>query len=220
MNINWERIGPALWDATVETIYMCAASMGLSVLLGVPLGVLLLLTAPGGLTPHRAVYSVLGSLVNIGRSVPFIVLLVLVAPVTRLVTGTTIGSTATIVPLTIAAVPFLARLVEASLREVHPGKIEAARSMGASTGQIVRRVLLPEARPGLIAACTVTLIALISYSAMAGAIGGGGLGDFAIRYGYQRFDTAVTVMCVIVLLVMVQALQTAGDRWARALAHR
>lgn len=218
--INWDRIGPALWQATAETGYMVSVSMVLALVLGIPLGVLLLLTAPDGLIPRRVVNGVVGAVVNMGRSVPFIVLLVLVAPVTRLVTGTTIGSTATIVPLTIAAVPFFARLVEASLREVHPGKIEAARAMGASTGQIVRTVLLPEAKPGLIAASTVTLIALISYSAMAGAIGGGGLGDFAIRYGYQRFDTAVTVACVVVLLVIVQLLQSAGDRLARRLAHR
>ncbi|GGK82389.1 methionine ABC transporter permease [Ornithinimicrobium pekingense] len=218
--IDWDRIGPALWQATVETGYMVSVSMVLAVGLGIPLGVLLLLTAPDGLKPQRVVNGVVGAFVNMGRSVPFIVLLVLVAPVTRLVTGTTIGSTATIVPLTIAAVPFLARLVEASLREVHPGKVEAARAMGASTRQIVRTVLLPEARPGLVAAATVTLIALISYSAMAGAIGGGGLGDFAIRYGYQRFDTAVTVATVVVLLVMVQLLQSAGDRLARRLAHR
>lgn len=218
--IDWDRIGPALWQATLETGYMVSASMLLAVLLGIPLGVLLLLTAPDGLRPRRLVNGIVGAVVNMGRSVPFIVLLVLVAPVTRLVTGTTIGSTATIVPLTIAAVPFLARLVEASLREVHPGKIEAARAMGASTRQIVRTVLLPEARPGLIAAATVTLIALISYSAMAGAIGGGGLGDFAIRYGYQRFDTAVTIACVVVLLALVQVLQSAGDRLARRLAHR
>jgi D-methionine transport system permease protein len=218
--INWDRIGLALWQATLETGYMVSASMVLAVLLGIPLGVLLLLTAPDGLLPRRVVNGIVGAVVNMGRSVPFIVLLVLVAPLTRLVTGTTIGSTATIVPLTIAAVPFFARLVEAALREVHPGKIEAARAMGASTGQIVRTVLLPEARPGLIAASTVTLVALISYSAMAGAIGGGGLGDFAIRYGYQRFDTAVTVACVVVLLLLVQLLQSLGDRLARRLAHR
>lgn len=218
--IDWDRIGPALWQATVETAYMVSASMGLAVLLGIPLGVLLLLTAPDGLSPRPVLSAVLGGVVNVGRSVPFIVLLVLVAPVTRLFTGTTIGSTATIVPLTIAAVPFFARLVEASLREVAPGKVEAARAMGANTRQIVRTVLLPEARPGLIAAATVTLIALISYSAMAGAIGGGGLGDFAIRYGYQRFDTAVTIACVVVLLVLVQLLQSAGDQLARRLAHR
>lgn len=217
---NWDRIGPALGDATWETVYMVGASMGLSVLLGIPLGVLLVLTAPDGLDPRRGLHQVLGAVVNIGRSVPFIVLLVLVAPVTRLVTGTTIGSTATIVPLTIAAVPFFARLVEAALREVHPGKVEAAQAMGARRRDIVRRVLLPEARPGLIAAATVTLIALISYSAMAGAIGGGGLGDFAIRYGYQRFNTEVTLVCVAVLLVMVQGVQWVGDRTARRLAHR
>jgi D-methionine transport system permease protein len=217
---NWDRTGPALVDATWETLYMVGASMGLSVLLGIPLGVLLVLTAPDGLDPRTGLNGVLGGVVNIGRSIPFIVLLVLVAPLTRLFTGTTIGSTATIVPLTIAAVPFFARLVEASLREVHPGKVEAAQAMGARRRDIVRRVLLPEARPGLIAAATVTLIALISYSAMAGAIGGGGLGDFAIRYGYQRFDTQVTLACVAVLLVMVQGVQWYGDRLARRLAHR
>ena len=217
---NWDRTGPALVDATWETLYMVGASMGLSVLLGIPLGVLLVLTAPDGLDPRTGLNGVLGGVVNIGRSIPFIVLLVLVAPLTRLFTGTTIGSTATIVPLTIAAVPFFARLVEASLREVHPGKVEAAQAMGARRRDIVRRVLLPEARPGLIAAATVTLIALISYSAMAGAIGGGGLGDFAIRYGYQRFDTEVTLACVAVLLVMVQGVQWYGDRLARRLAHR
>lgn len=220
MNTNWDRIGPALVDASWETVYMVAVSMGLSLLLGIPLGVLLVLSAPDGLDPRRGLNGVLGGIVNVGRSIPFIVLLVLVAPITRLVTGTTIGSTATIVPLTIAAVPFFARLVEASLREVHPGKIEAAQAMGARRRDIVRRVLLPEARPGLIAAATVTLIALISYSAMAGAIGGGGLGDFAIRYGYQRFNTEVTLACVVVLLVMVQGVQWYGDRLARRLAHR
>lgn len=217
---NWERVGPALWQATLETAYMVGVSMVLAVVIGIPLGVLLLLSAPGGLDPRRLTYGVVGTMVNIGRSVPFIVLLVLVAPVTRLVTGTTIGSTAAIVPLTIAAVPFFARLVEASLREVSPGKVEAALSMGARRRDVVRTVLLPEARPGLIAAATVTLVALISYSAMAGAIGGGGLGDFAIRYGYQRFDTEVTVAVVVVLLLIVQAVQLGGDRMARRLAHR
>jgi D-methionine transport system permease protein len=217
---NWDRIGPALVDATWDTAYMVGVSMVLALLLGIPLGVLLWVTAPDGLDPRRAINTVVGALVNVGRSVPFIVLLVLVAPITRAVTGTTIGSTATIVPLTIAAVPFFARLVEASLREVSPGKIEAARAMGARRRDVVRTVLIPEARPGLVAAATVTLVALISYSAMAGAIGGGGLGDFAIRYGYQRFDTAVTLACVAVLLVIVQALQMTGDRMARRLAHR
>jgi D-methionine transport system permease protein len=217
---NWDRITPALVEATWDTAYMVGVSMALALLLGIPLGVLLYVAAPDGLDPKRGLHSVLGTVVNVGRSVPFIVLLVLVAPVTRLVTGTTIGSTATVVPLTIAAVPFLARLVEAALREVAPGKIEAALAMGARRRDVVRTVLLAEARPGLIAAATVTLVALISYSAMAGAIGGGGLGDFAIRYGYQRFDTAVTLACVVVLLVLVQVIQSGGDRLARRLAHR
>jgi D-methionine transport system permease protein len=217
---SWDRIAPALVEATWDTAYMVGVSMGLSLLLGIPLGVLLYVAAPDGLDPKRGLHQVLGAVVNVGRSVPFIVLLVLVAPVTRLVTGTTIGATAAIVPLTIAAVPFLARLVEAALREVAPGKIEAALAMGARRRDVVRAVLLAEARPGLVAAATVTLVALISYSAMAGAIGGGGLGDFAIRYGYQRFDTAVTAACVVVLLVLVQLIQSGGDRLARRLAHR
>ncbi|GAA1141713.1 methionine ABC transporter permease [Ornithinicoccus hortensis] len=217
---NWDRIAPALVDATWETVYMVGVSMGLSLLLGIPLGVLLVITAPDGLDPRRTLNSVLGTIVNIGRSVPFIVLLVLVAPITRAATGTTIGSTATIVPLTIAAVPFIARLVEAALREVAPGKVEAARAMGARRRDVVRTVLLPEARPGVVAAATVTLVALISYSAMAGAIGGGGLGDFAIRYGYQRFNTEVTLACVAVLLLMVQLIQVFGDSLARRLSHR
>jgi D-methionine transport system permease protein len=217
---NWDRITPALVEATWDTAYMVGVSMALALVLGIPLGVLLYVAAPDGLDPKRAVHSALGAVVNIGRSVPFIVLLVLVAPVTRLVTGTTIGSTATIVPLTIAAVPFLARLVEAALREVAPGKIEAALAMGARRRDVVRTVLLAEARPGVIAAATVTLVALVSYSAMAGAIGGGGLGDFAIRYGYQRFDTAVTLACVVVLLILVQLIQSGGDKLARRLAHR
>ena len=217
---NWDRIAPALVDATWETVYMVGVSMGLSLLLGIPLGVLLVITAPDGLDPRRTLNGVLGTIVNIGRSVPFIVLLVLVAPITRAATGTTIGSTATIVPLTIAAVPFIARLVEAALREVAPGKVEAARAMGARRRDVVRTVLLPEARPGVVAAATVTLVALISYSAMAGAIGGGGLGDFAIRYGYQRFNTEVTLACVAVLLLMVQLIQVFGDSLARRLSHR
>ncbi|MQA34074.1 ABC transporter permease subunit [Modestobacter roseus] len=198
---------------------MVGVSTALTVLLGVPLGVLLTVTSPGALAPHPLLNRVLGLVVNLGRSLPFIILLVLVAPVTRGIVGTTIGSTATIVPLTIGAVPFLARLVETSLREVAHGKVEATLAMGARRRDVVRTVLLPEALPSLVAGVTVTVVALISYSAMAGAIGGGGLGDFAIRYGYQQFRTDITVVTVVVLLAVVQALQWAGDRWARRLAH-
>ncbi len=216
---DWNRIAPQLAEATGETLYMVGVSTLLTVLIGVPLGVLLTITAPGALSPRPAVHRVLGLVVNLGRSLPFIILLVLVAPVTRGIVGTTIGSTATIVPLTIGAVPFLARLVETSLREVSPGKVEATLAMGARRRDVVRTVLLPEALPSLVAGVTVTVVALISYSAMAGAVGGGGLGDFAIRFGYQQFRTDITVATVVLLLVVVQALQWAGDRWARRLAH-
>ena len=216
---DWARISPQLVEATRETLYMVGVSAVVTVLLGVPLGVLLTVTARGGLAPRPVLNRLVGLAVNLGRALPFIILLVLVAPVTRGVVGTTIGSTAAIVPLTIGAVPFLARLVESSLREVAAGKVEAALSMGARRRDVVRTVLLPEARPSLVAGVTVTVVALISYSAMAGAVGGGGLGDFAIRFGYQQFRTDITLMTVALLLVLVQALQWAGDRWARSLAH-
>ncbi|SDL88725.1 D-methionine transport system permease protein [Geodermatophilus siccatus] len=216
---DWTRVWPQLVEATGETLYMVGVSALLTVLLGIPLGILLTVTAPGALTPQPLLNRFLGLVVNLGRSLPFIILLFLVAPVTRGIVGTTIGSTAAIVPLTIGAVPFLARLVETSLREVAPGKVEAAMSMGARRRDVVRTVLLPEARPSLIAGITVTVVALISYSAMAGAVGGGGLGDFAIRFGYQQFRTDITLLTVVLLLGIVQALQWAGDHWARRLAH-
>jgi D-methionine transport system permease protein len=216
---DWNRIYPQLLDATGETLYMVGIAALLTVLLGIPLGVLLTVTAPGGLAPRPLLNRLLGLGVNLGRALPFIILLVLVAPVTRGIVGTTIGSTAAIVPLTIGAIPFLARLVETSLREVAGGKVEAALSMGARRRDVVRTVLLPEALPSLVAGVTVTVVALISYSAMAGAVGGGGLGDFAIRFGYQQFRTDITLATVVLLLVVVQALQWAGDRWARSLSH-
>ncbi len=216
---DWARIYPQLVEATGETLYMVGVSALLTVLLGVPLGILLTVTAPGALAPRPVLNRFLGLVVNLGRSLPFIILLFLVAPVTRGIVGTTIGSTAAIVPLTIGAIPFLARLVETSLREVAAGKVEAAMSMGARRRDVVRTVLLPEARPSLIAGTTVTVVALISYSAMAGAVGGGGLGDFAIRFGYQQFRTDITLLTVVLLLLVVQALQWAGDHWARRLAH-
>jgi D-methionine transport system permease protein len=217
---SWERIWPQLLDATWQTLYMVGAATLLTVIGGIPLGVLLVVTARDGLAPRLLLNRVLGAVVNLGRSVPFIILLVAVAPVTRAIVGTTIGSTATIVPLTLGAIPFLARLVETSLREVSSGKVEAALAMGARRRDVVRTVLLPEALPSLVAGCTVTLVALISYSAMAGAIGGGGLGDFAIRFGYQQFRSDITVVTVVLLVAVVQLLQVAGDTLARRLAHR
>ncbi len=217
---DWSRIAPQLLDATGETLYMVAVATVITVALGIPLGVLLTVTGAGALAPRPVLNRVLGLLVNLGRSLPFIILLVLVAPLTRGLVGTTIGSTAAIVPLTIGAIPFLARLVETSLREVSHGKVEAALAMGARRRDVVRTVLLPEALPSLVAGTTVTVVALISYSAMAGAIGGGGLGDFAIRFGYQQFHTDITLLTVALLLVVVQALQFGGDTWARRLARR
>ena len=214
-----DRLLSELLDGTVDTLYMVGLSSAIGLLFGVPLGVLLVATAPGGVLPNRTLNTVIGAVVNAGRSIPFIILLVLIAPLTKVLAGTTIGPTAAAVPLTLGAIPFLARLVENALREVDPGKVEAASSMGASRTQIVRSVLLPEALPGLIAGTTVTVVALIGFSAMAGAIGGGGLGDLAIRYGYQRFDMTVTLACVVVLMALVVAVQFVGDLLARTTRH-
>ncbi|GAA3008011.1 MULTISPECIES: methionine ABC transporter permease [Streptosporangium] len=192
----------------------------LTAVLGLPIGVLLVTTDRGGLTPMPAVKAVLGAVVNVGRSLPFIVLMVAILPFTRLITGTTIGTVAAIVPLTLGAVPFYARLVETALRGVGREVVEAAQAMGSRRVTVVTKVLLPETLPELVAGLTVTVVALISYSAMAGAIGGGGLGDLAIRYGYQRFDTGVMVVTVVLLIVLVQLIQILGDAVARRLSHR
>jgi D-methionine transport system permease protein len=217
---DWATIGPLLQQASYETLYMVAVATGFTVLFGLPLGVLLVVTGRDGLAPAAALNRALGAVVNVTRSLPFIILLVALIPVTRAVVGTTIGSAAAIVPLTIGAVPFLARLVETALREVDRGVVDAAVSMGASRRRIVARVLLPEALPSLVAGVTVTVIALVGYSAMAGAVGGGGLGDLAIRYGYQRFQTDVTIATVVLLVAGVQLVQVVGDRTARLLNHK
>jgi D-methionine transport system permease protein len=209
-----------LGQSLLETALMVGAAAVLGALLGLPLGIYLHLSAPGGLRQQPLAHRSLGVLVNTVRSTPFIILLVAVIPFTRLVTGTSIGTAAAVVPLTLAAAPFLARLVQAALREVDPGLVEAAQAMGASTGQIVFKVLLPEAAPGIVAALTITLVSLTGYSAMAGAIGGGGLGDLGIRYGYQRFLPEVMLAVVLVLVGFVQLLQTAGDWLVRRLSHR
>jgi D-methionine transport system permease protein len=209
-----------LLDAFLETLVMVAISSTLAGLVGVPLGVVLVATGRGHIRENAVVNRGLGAVVNAGRSTPFIILLVAIIPFTRLLVGTSIGTAAAIVPLTIAAIPFVARLAEAALREVDPGLIEAAQSMGASPMQIVMKVLVPEALPGLVAALTITVVNLIGYSAMAGAVGGGGLGDLGIRYGYQRFLPEVMLAVVVVLIVLVQAVQSVGDRVARRLNKR
>lgn len=218
--LSWYDSLPEVWEATQETLYMVGISFVLTVVGGVLLGVVLHVTSPNGLWPQRAVNAVLGTIVNVFRSLPFLILMIALISVTRLIVGTAIGPTAAIVPLTIGAIPFYARVVESALREVPVGRVEAAQAMGASNGQIVRKVLLPESVSALIAGATLTVVLLVGYSAMAGVIGGGGLGDFAIMYGYQRFNTPVLLVAVVVLIVLVQILQSIGDGFVRALRHR
>ncbi|GGS49137.1 ABC transporter permease [Planobispora rosea] len=217
--MTWDEMGPLLWESTGQTALMVVWSTLFTVLLGLPLGVALVVTDRGGLLPSPLLNRVLGLIVNVGRSLPFIVLMIAVIPLTRLIVGTTIGTFAAVVPLTLGAAPFFARLVETALREVGRDTVQAAQAMGAGRWTIIGKVLLPEARSGLVAGLTVTVVALISYSAMAGVIGGGGLGDLAIRYGYQRFETTLMVVTVIVLIVIVQLVQTLGDAIARRLAR-
>jgi D-methionine transport system permease protein len=209
-----------LFDGLLETLVMVGVSGGIGAVFGIPLGVILILTDRGGILQSLAVNRVLGLAINAARSTPFIILMVAIIPFTRLVAGTSIGTAAAIVPLTIAAIPFIARLVETALREVPSGLIEAADAMGATPLQIVVKVLLPEALPGIVAGLTITFVSLIGYSAMAGAVGGGGLGDIGIRYGYQRFLPEVMLAVVLVLIVFVQGVQSAGDRLVRKLSHR
>lgn len=206
-----QQIINLLLQGFLETVQMTVISTVVAVLLGVPLGVILVITSRGHIMQNEAVNKVLGAIVNATRSIPFIILMVAIIPFTRLVAGTSIGTTAACVPLTLAAIPFLARLVETAIKEVNGGVIEAAQSMGATPLQIIWKVLLPEALPTLIDNITVLIVNLISYSAMAGAIGGGGLGDIAIRYGYQRFQGDVMLATIIILIVLVQVIQSAGD---------
>lgn len=209
-----------LLDALWETLLMVGVSGVIAVVVGIPLGVILVVTARGAMLEAGLLNQVLGGVVNATRSVPFIILMVAIIPFTRMVAGTSIGTGAAIVPLAVAAIPFMARIAENAMREVDPGLIVAARAMGASPWQIIWKVLLPEALPGLLAAAIVTIVSLIGYSAMAGVIGGGGLGDLAIRYGYQRFQPDVMAAVVIVLIVIVQLIQSYGDRLVRRMMHR
>ena len=220
----WDNFTPAMLelfaDSLGETLLMVGISGLAGSLIGIPLGVLLRLTDRGGVLQNAGINRVVGGVVNAVRSTPFIILLVAIIPFTRLVAGSSIGTAAAVVPLTIAAAPFIARLVEASLREVDHGLIEAAQAMGATTWQIVFKVLLPEALPGIVAGFTITLVSLTGYSAMAGAIGGGGLGDLGIRYGYQRFLPEIMLAVVVVLIAFVQAVQSLGDWAVRRLSHK
>jgi D-methionine transport system permease protein len=207
-------------DATQQTLYMVAVSGVLGTLAGLPLGVFLATSRKGELFAAPLANHVLGLVVNAARSTPFIILVVAIIPFTRLVAGTSIDTTAAIVPLTVAAAPFIARLIEAAIREVDQGLVEAARAMGASPLQIVAKVLLPEALPAITLALTLAAVSLLGYSAMVGAVGGGGLGDLGIRFGYQRFMPEVMAAVVIVLILLVQGVQTLGDLIARRLDKR
>jgi len=201
--------------ATLETIYMTFVSTFFACLLGFPLGVYLFVTSPAGLAPRSVTYNILSRIVNIFRSLPFIILMILLIPLTRLIIKTSIGPTAVIIPLSIAAAPFVARIAESALSEVDYGVLVAARAMGSTDFQIIRKVLIPEAMPALVSGLTLTIIHLIGYSAMAGAIGGRGLGDLAIRYGYYRFRTDVTIGAVIVITILVELIQIVGSAITR-----
>ena len=218
--IEWSDILQLVLNATGETLYMVLLAGLFTLLIGLPLGVLLFISRSNGLYPMPRLNKTVGGLVNIGRSLPFVVMLVALIPLTRLLVGTTLGSTAAVVPITIGAFPFFARIVENALDEVDKGRIEAILAMGGDIWHVIFKVLLPEALPALLAGITLTLVMLIGFSSMAGIIGGGGLGDLAIRYGYQRFNNQVMFATVVVLVILVQSVQSLGDRLVRSLAHR
>ena len=209
-----------LVQATGDTLTMVALAASLGTLFGLPLGIFLATSRRGELFAAPIANAVLGFVVNATRSTPFIILVVAIIPFTRLVAGTSIGTLAATVPLTVAATPFLARLIEAAIREVDPGLVEAARAFGASPGQIIAKVLIPEALPGIVSGLTLAVVSLLGFSAMVGAVGGGGLGDLGIRYGYQRFRPEMMLAVVVVLVVLVQAVQTVGEGLARRLNRR
>ena len=218
-----------MWDSTIiqmilegilQTIYMSVASTFLGYVLGLPMGVLLTISDVNGLKPNPILYKILDAVSNVVRSVPFLILLILLIPFTRLVVGKSYGSTATIVPLVVSAAPYIARMVEASLKEVDAGVIEAAKSMGASNSQIVFKVLLVEARTSLITNATIALGTVFGYSAMAGTVGGGGLGDIAVRYGYYRYETDIMIVTVILLIVLFQIFQNSGMAIAKKFDHK
>lgn len=219
MGINWALI----FSSTLETLVMVGLSTVFSLVLGLPLGIVLFTTGPysqGGLVEKPVLNKVLGKIINILRSFPFIILMILLIPFTRAIVGKSYGTMATVVPLSIAAAPFVARIIETSLKEVDPGVVQAARSMGSTNSQIVFKVLLPEAMPSLVSGVTLTIINLIGYSAMAGTIGGGGLGSLAVNYGYYRFDTKIMLCSVVVLLVMVELIQFVGNKISSRMISR
>lgn len=214
------QVWPEIVVAMGQTLTMLAVTIPLAVLLGTPLGIWLFTHAPGGLSPSPRLHRAVDAAVSMLRSFPFLILLIAIIPVTRLIVGTTIGTAAVIVPLTVNAIPYVARFVEQNLAQLGPGPVEAARAMGATRGQIVRDVLLVDARPALVGSLTIMSVSFISYSAMAGLVGGGGIGDFAIRYGYYRYETPLMVVAILLMIGLVALLQFAGTRLSRRLDHR
>lgn len=204
-----------IWVGLLQTLYMTLVSTLIAYVFGIPMGVVLVVCDKEGIAPHPVLHKVIDVFVNITRSIPFLILLIAVIPITRFITGTTIGSNATIVPLVIAAAPFVARMVESSLREVDKGIVEASVSMGASPMQIITKVLLPEAKPSLIVGAAIAVTTILGYSAMAGIVGGGGLGDIAIRFGYYRYENAIMIVTVVLLVVVVQVFQEIGMKLAQ-----
>lgn len=215
-----EQIREMILNGILETLYMTVVSTLFGYVFGLPMGVLLCISDKDGLKPHPVLYKILDFIANIVRSVPFLILLILLIPFTRFLLGKSYGSTATIVPLTVAAIPFIARMVESSLKEVDNGVVEAARAMGAGTMRIILRVLLVEARTSLITGATIAIGTILGYSAMAGAVGGGGLGDITVRYGYYRYQTDIMIVTVILLIVIVQIFQSVGMLIANRLDRR
>src|SRR5690554_3588038 len=215
MNLTFHQIMQLMWDGLLDTLYMTVVSTIAAYLIGMPIGLLLTVTDKDGIKPNKTINTAVGFVVNILRSIPFIILLVAVMPITRAIIGTTIGSSATIVPLVIAAAPYIARMVESSVKEVDRGVVEASHSMGASTLQIVWKVLIPEAKPSLLLGAAISITTILSYSAMAGFVGGGGLGDIAIRYGYNLGKTDVMLVMVVVLVAIVQLFQAFGGWFSR-----
>jgi D-methionine transport system permease protein len=216
----WQEYGTLLGQATIDTLVMVLSSTVIAYVVGIALGVVLKLTEPGGLKAQPALNAVLGWIVNMGRSLPFIILLIILIPFTRAIAGTIVGIRGAIVPLAVCAIPFVARMVESSFSEVHPGRIEAAQSFGASTWQIITKVFLPESLPSLLRGAAITCITLVGYVAMAGAVGAGGLGDVAIRYGYYRYKGGVMIASIVILIIVVQIIQSLFDFIARRIDKR
>ena len=218
--MSFAQLSQLLLQGTLDTLYMTLVSTAIAYLIGIPLGVILVITRRDGICPAPKTNAVLGTIVNIMRSVPFLLLIIVLIPFTRLVAGTSIGATATIVPLIVGAAPFIARMVESSLLEVDAGVVEAAQAMGASPWQIVTKVLLKESVPSLVTGAAIALTTILGYSAMAGAVGGGGLGDLAIKYGYHRYQTDVLLLTLIILVLLVQVIQALGNALAKRIDHR